>query len=377
MTHSPTFSRTTTHLLCPAAAGAKYLRARVWGTPVVDMRWLAHIAKTGALPTTGMFLVPTPHAPDVETSDVINCTRCIPLLTSCSRSRSKAKLLDLAQEGLAAASPQNVPATFLLPLENTQPDADFANQEVSFGRPKLLPSQDEVVPSSSPSSPPPSSPASTSHLPPSSLSAHPSLVLSSHSSGNTPAPSSNADDDESVLRVPSSNTPSPLKLPPSPTDPAARALHESISNLLGKRNAGAMAIEDHAEPPQRRKRARPRPKIPPALRPDSAGADVDVNVNTNVGSRGSGAHLVAANIYSTSYAFGDEPESGIPATPDDGMSSRLQAVYEDPTQAAERRKLISLLNGAPGQSRVREERAHRTAALASSNVRPSGRMAGF
>ncbi|KAI0302600.1 hypothetical protein BC826DRAFT_985156 [Russula brevipes] len=341
MAHSPTFSRTTTHLLCPAAAGAKYLRAQVWGTPVVDMRWLAHIAKTGALPTTG------------------------------------SKLLDLAQEGLAAASPQNVPATFLLPLENTQPDADFANQEVSFGRPKLLPSQDEVVPSSSPPSPPPSSPASTSHLPPSSLSAHPSLVLSSHSSGNTPAPGNNTDDDESVLRVPSSNTPSPLKLPPEPTDPAARALHESISNLLGKRNAGAMAIEDHAEPPQRRKRARPRPKIPPALRPDSAGADVDVNVNTNVGSRGSGAHLVAANIYSTSYAFGDEPESGIPATPDDGMSSRLQAVYEDPTQAAERRKLISLLNGAPGQSRVREERAHRTAALASSNVRPSGRMAGF
>jgi hypothetical protein len=79
MAHAPTFCRTTTHLLCPAAVGAKYLRARVWGTPVVDMRWLAHIAKTGALPTTGMFLVPTPHAPDVETSDVINCTRCIPV----------------------------------------------------------------------------------------------------------------------------------------------------------------------------------------------------------------------------------------------------------------------------------------------------------
>jgi hypothetical protein len=55
------------------------------------------------------------------------------------------------------------------------------------------------------------------------------------------------------------------------------------------------------------------------------------------------------------------------------MSPGLQAVYEDPTQAAERRKLISLLNGAPGRSRVREERTHR----ASHNVPPGGRMAGF
>jgi hypothetical protein len=61
--------------------------------------------------------------------------------------------------------------------------------------------------------------------------------------------------------VPSSNTPSPLKLPQEQTDPAARALHESISNLLGKRNAGAIAIEGHVETPRRRKRARPRSKV--------------------------------------------------------------------------------------------------------------------
>lgn len=56
------------------------------------------------------------------------------------------------------------------------------------------------------------------------------------------------------------------------------------------------------------------------------------------------------------------------------MNPSLQAVYEDPTQAAERRKLISLLNGAPGQSKIREGRANRAAAAA----RHSGRrMAGF
>ncbi|KAI0000489.1 hypothetical protein BJV77DRAFT_391179 [Russula vinacea] len=50
MTHAPTFNRATTHLLCPSAAGAKYAKARMWGTPVVDMSWLSFIAKTGALP---------------------------------------------------------------------------------------------------------------------------------------------------------------------------------------------------------------------------------------------------------------------------------------------------------------------------------------
>jgi hypothetical protein len=100
----------------------------------------------------------------------------------------------------------------------------------------------------------------------------------------------------------------------------------------------------------------------------------------DVGTGVSGIHDLLANIHTTSYAFGDESEkrtSNIAVPPDDGMSPSLQAVYEDPTQAAERRKLISLLNGAPGQSRIREERAHRAAALAGPSVPPGRRMAGF
>jgi DNA replication regulator DPB11 len=238
MTHAPTFNRATTHLLCPSAAGAKYAKARVWGTPVVDMRWLSYIAKKGALPPRGMFLVSDSHAPNAETLDV-----------------------NLVHEGWTAASPQFAQPAVTPPLEATQPDADSANQVASFGLPKLLLSQDEVIPSSSPTLPPASSPSSISHLPPSSMSAHPSLLLSSRSSKRTPTPGCVMDDDEAAPFVPSSNTPSPLKLSQEQTDPAARALHESISNLLGKRSAGTMAIEDHAETPPRRKRARPRSKV--------------------------------------------------------------------------------------------------------------------
>lgn len=85
------------------------------------------------------------------------------------------------------------------------------------------------------------------------------------------------------------------------------------------------------------------------------------------------------NIHTTSYTFGDETGNGtsnLNALPDRGMSQGLQAVYEDPTQAAERRKLLSLLNGAPGRSRRSEERTHRMTA-AGHNVTPGRRMAGF
>jgi len=238
MAHAPTFNRAATHLLCPSAVGAKYDKARVWGTPVVDMRWLSHIAKNGALPPHGMFLVSDSHAPDAETSDV-----------------------NLAQEEGTTASPQFMQSAVTPPPEATQPDAESASQEGSFGRPKLHHSPGEVIPSSSPTHPPASSSPSSSHLPPSSLSAHPSLALSSHSSGTTSTPGGDTDDDVATGRVPSSNTPSPLKLPQEQTDPAARALHESISNLLGKRNAGAIAVEANAETPRRRKRARPRSKV--------------------------------------------------------------------------------------------------------------------
>jgi hypothetical protein len=148
------------------------------------------------------------------------------------------------------------------PLQTTQPDTDPANQEASFGRPSLLVDQDEVVPSSSPTLPPASSPSSSPRPHSFSLSAHPSLVLSNHSS--VPVPGSDTEeDDEAAPPVPSSNTPSPLRLPSDQTDPAARALHESISNLLGKRSVGEMSIGEHGGPPPRRKRARPRSKVRP------------------------------------------------------------------------------------------------------------------
>jgi hypothetical protein len=38
--HAPTFSKKTTHLLCPSSEGPKAEKALEWRVPVVDMAWL-------------------------------------------------------------------------------------------------------------------------------------------------------------------------------------------------------------------------------------------------------------------------------------------------------------------------------------------------
>ena len=48
--HAPNFSRRTTHLLCPSGVGAKADKAREWGTPIVDMAWPTALARTGEIP---------------------------------------------------------------------------------------------------------------------------------------------------------------------------------------------------------------------------------------------------------------------------------------------------------------------------------------
>ena len=57
MNLAPGFSQRSTHLLCPSGVGAKFDRAREWGTPVVAQGWLTEVARTGKVPEVTAFLV--------------------------------------------------------------------------------------------------------------------------------------------------------------------------------------------------------------------------------------------------------------------------------------------------------------------------------
>lgn len=57
----PTFSRRSTHLICPSGAGAKFDKALEWRIPVVSLAWLEDIARTGTIPRVDAYLVGGSH----------------------------------------------------------------------------------------------------------------------------------------------------------------------------------------------------------------------------------------------------------------------------------------------------------------------------
>lgn len=59
--HAPTFSKKTTHLLCPSRQGPKAEKALEWGIPVVDMIWLGSlVVSTTNSPMTEEGVSPLP-----------------------------------------------------------------------------------------------------------------------------------------------------------------------------------------------------------------------------------------------------------------------------------------------------------------------------
>ncbi|KAF8151040.1 hypothetical protein B0H34DRAFT_160966 [Crassisporium funariophilum] len=57
ITLSPTFSRRSTHLLCPSGTGLKFDKAREWGVPVVGLGWVGEVVRVGSVLGVEGFLV--------------------------------------------------------------------------------------------------------------------------------------------------------------------------------------------------------------------------------------------------------------------------------------------------------------------------------
>ncbi|KAF7313236.1 hypothetical protein MKEN_01010300 [Mycena kentingensis (nom. inval.)] len=69
VTLAPSFTRQSTHLICPSATGAKFEHARKWGTPVVDLGWLQAMAKEGEVPDPFPFLVGNDYVGDEDEAE--------------------------------------------------------------------------------------------------------------------------------------------------------------------------------------------------------------------------------------------------------------------------------------------------------------------
>ncbi|KAL1758586.1 hypothetical protein FB107DRAFT_271789 [Schizophyllum commune] len=127
ITHAPTFTRRTTHLLCPSREGKKYEKAPEWGIEVVGMEWLHAVAREGRVPGKVSAPVQAPGKGKGKGrmgDDITSETTNIPV----AGSRAQAASTPLFRNG-SFGTPE-----LLIPTPND-----------SFGQPNLLIPNNEVL----------------------------------------------------------------------------------------------------------------------------------------------------------------------------------------------------------------------------------------
>ncbi|KAF8193425.1 hypothetical protein BJ912DRAFT_241190 [Pholiota molesta] len=290
ITLAPTFTRRSTHLLCPSGTGLKFDKAREWEIPTVGMQWIRAVATTGVIPPVHGFVVPGSFLPprvDGDGMDVdVEAERRKDV-------KGKGKAVDRGEVGVVQDGDGNA----------MDVEADARMNDITNTPPEHQPVQKQTTPPGSSSKKantlerqstiilpdPPESEHYTFGLPNHTLGGsyipHPSSIITPARSfiataagsfseslveAQKPArerelhPEGSFDFSASIARrqgrsaaelaaarVPSSKSPSPMKAPPglvrtssraslSPVkiDPqATKALQESITTLLGKRPA--------------------------------------------------------------------------------------------------------------------------------------------
>ncbi|KAJ3548746.1 hypothetical protein NMY22_g1144 [Coprinellus aureogranulatus] len=411
----PMFSKKATHLLCPSGMGLKFDKAQEWGIPVVTNEWLAAIAETGAIPLGDAYTIgATSKGPDVKGKGrAVDIGQVGKLDSPKGKEKTREGSLDdqmdvdnrmnditnnVEPEPQAPASkPLGKPggslerqATTIIPPQQEsgggfgfgQPTEILGSNTYSNGGSSMYPAHPSSVRPLSQGSPvikygiiskSQLSMASEQNedleLPRRSLRGSKSRKLTQQSTPSrkgtqtatsSQAPSEHNDDnnlaDYREQRIPSSESPSPMKPPPlqrnssiSPAklDPgAAKALHESIASLLGKRHspeddelpnvetveenspatkkgAGTSGAKRAKRPLRAKTTTRSRAKGRKSPSPQRANARVDGAVS-----------LSAFDPYGAAKA--DEESQRL-----DDVSARV--VFEDPAQKEERRRLMSLL----------------------------------
>ncbi|KAF9496674.1 hypothetical protein BDN71DRAFT_1415262 [Pleurotus eryngii] len=395
---SPNFSRRSTHLLCPAGTGAKFEKAKEWGIPVVNMGWLEGIAKTGrVIPVSGFQVGPggaieeavldpgktnkgkgkaieSPIVDITNSGTQDDSTLATPEFAVATPSQASEVIPKSAfgvPNGLLDAG--TTKGSHVAPTKNTLPEASSD---------AISPNKDRV-----------DSPDPLGHCP-----KHPSLSPSQPyvaplQAMPDPLHRSNPfqdDDQRDNLRIPSSSSPSPMKLagdidggrqtvPSSPSKgsqgrhissptkmsaEAAIALQKSLTSLLGKRResdedptaqagtSGAAGTRAKRARPQRSKgQARQTAEIrvgnAPVMTVDPFGP---YNLN---------------HRHASDDMYEDTSQGSV-------RDEIVGVKYEDPKQREERQRLMDLLGGsivdADGESKGKSRVGGR---------RPTRRKAGF
>ncbi|KAG5641864.1 hypothetical protein DXG03_004088 [Asterophora parasitica] len=366
------FSRRSSHLLCPAATGPKFDKACQWGTPVVTMEWLTTIATAGHIPATSGFLVPAYQ-------DSIRGRRPEGPMEVDTDAKGKGKAVDKGKGKILVedSGPQTIPSGpegLSGPLaQSTQwrrPDPSTPSRKshlevFPFGQPTALLGGPSKLDKAA------VTPTRTMSVPVIQTTPH-------HHNTQPKAPTAPAaqparhptpreiERERKQARIPSSRSPSPLKVPrhaqtriptESPTRipmDVAKELEDNITTLLGKRQQpGEEQPSNNARPGKRQRPQRP----------------------TKVQSRQSSDAQLSDIPAIPMPAYDDSLN---PFEPLDELSvaeNSIRVTYEDPKQKEETKRLMNLLNvGSKVDAGLSEVAEGRKGSL---RTRKSSRIAGF
>ncbi|KAF8556500.1 hypothetical protein OG21DRAFT_1602206 [Imleria badia] len=391
ITLEPTFSRRSTHLLCPCGTGAKFDKALEWRIPVVSLAWLEGTARSGTIPPVDDYLVGGSHAGAALDGENGYALRPDPI-HEVKRDKGKGKekevdyqMMDITN-GDSTNQPMFVKNAALLQDAGPQDRESIARRHRDktsesrspprdglFGKPRFLthdsdpPEEAEAYERHPPTSSPPAAPPLSSSPPlaePRLPFPEPTLpvrqppgsidegVGKDKTDGQAQVHAPTPIRTQTHAQIPSSTSPSPMKLLPSsslpdafvPSSPAhlpdtdaiTKALHESLTSLLGKR---PMAEEDRD-----------------GGGAAGAGAGAKKGKRVRPGSNLASRHASRDNVISPTRPVVVRPP--LPPIPSvdldmslfDGLGMRstedsLRVTYEDPGQAEEKRRLLRMLGG--------------------------------
>ncbi|KAI0750029.1 hypothetical protein C8Q80DRAFT_1102390 [Daedaleopsis nitida] len=262
-TYAPKFSRHVTHLLCPSGEGAKADKAREWGTPIVDLSWLANIATTGDIPSISPIaegrLLDLPVASHPREPDEFMASQQHPPAAKTDvKGKGKVKATDATMHDITNAESPGWRGQSLSygdpPPSAVRPGQAEQMEVEAFGMPNML-----LGPAPTPPSARQPSIGSAYDVP-----------LATQSAVE---PSEPPDQEDSVSvpsklyedRVPSSESPSPLRMPGqrTPNTPnkvtrqATMVIQDRITSLLGKRRSEEEERRLEAQESRLGKRSRP------------------------------------------------------------------------------------------------------------------------
>ncbi|KAF8963182.1 twin BRCT domain-containing protein [Flammula alnicola] len=347
ITLAPTFTRRSTHLLCPSGTGLKFEKSREWGIPVINIHWLAAMASSGTIPQVHDFLVSgstgrakpstTARSP---TSDDLNAAMDVDVQSRMNGITNNTSLephpnLPISPPSKKAKTIERQPTTLI-------PDPELQKVHIrhaeSHARRSYIAHPSSIC-----------TPTRQGSFMSRSGSLADDLHSNSFNASNPQRRNSSVNSDmervDPDFRVPSSKSPSPMKIPwagsraslsPLKIDhKATKALQDSITSLLGKRPS------EEGDESNGKKTKRGRPQRKPQSRQPS-----DAKI---------------AESSTTTSKHGQAKES-------------MRVMYEDPGQREEKKRLMNLLKSQTGEESMSTLSGSRDF---DRKTRRSARIAGF